>query len=199
MTKNELLCHLNNSAKKYDDDDAFHVENHADYTGDELDAHPAIRELQEASRAVIPQAIRQPCNSVVKVAMLGPPKSKVRGYVTLARFLQGATTQQFERMLGFRDGVLSNGCVLYYVDAFALTADNIGPRYFSSWSAGVSPRDLQRVSEEAGADIKYHRNYPVASNPISQFVIFQPVRVLLSCIFTTLMFRKYLISFLSVM
>jgi hypothetical protein len=33
--------------KKYDDGEAFFVENYADYRGDALDDHPALRELQE--------------------------------------------------------------------------------------------------------------------------------------------------------
>jgi hypothetical protein len=166
--------------RRFDEDDAFYVENHADFAGDQLDTHPAIRGLQEASKSVILNTIRQPHNIVIKVALLGPPKSIVRGYVTLARFLQGATPQQFERMLGFRDGALANGCLVYHVDPFAVTADNIGPRYFTSWSAGVSPRDLQRLSEAAGVNVQYHPNYPAASDPIPQFVLYREVRVLSS-------------------
>jgi hypothetical protein len=164
--------------RKFDEDEVFYVENHADYAGDELDAHPAIRELQEGSKSVNLHAIRQPHNTVIKVALLGPPKSMVRGYVTLARFLQGATPQRFERMLGFTEGALANGCLVYQVDPFAITADNIGPRYFTSWSAGVSPRDLQRLSEAASVNVQYHPNYPAATDPIPQFVLYREVRVL---------------------
>lgn len=46
--------------KKFDDDEAFYVENHADYVGDELDSHPAIRELQVPSKSRILNAVRQP-------------------------------------------------------------------------------------------------------------------------------------------
>jgi hypothetical protein len=168
------------SYKKFDEDEAFYVENHADYVRDEPDRHPAIRQLQEASKSGILNAVRQAHNTVIKVALVGPPKSMVRGYVTLARFLQGATPQQFERMLGFRDGALANGCLVYHVDPFAITADNIGPRYFTSWSAGVSPRDLQRLSEAAGVNVQYNPNYPAASDPIPQFVLYREVRVLSS-------------------
>jgi hypothetical protein len=168
------------SYRRFDDDEAFYVENHADYVGDELDTHPAIRELQEASKSGILNAIRQPQNTVIKVALLGPPKSEVRGYVTLARFLEGATPEQFERMLGFRDGALGNGCLVYHVDPFAITADNIGPRYFTSWSAGVSPRDLERLSQAAGVNVQYNPSYPPASDPIPQFVLYREVRVLSS-------------------
>lgn len=164
--------------KKYDDDATFYIVNHGDYDGDTLDAHPAINELQVASRATILRAIAKPGNVLVKVAMPGPHAEKVRGYVTLSRFLIGATPEQFEGLLGFRKGALSNGCRIYTVDAGQVTFDNIGPRYFTNWPAGVSPRDLERLRDETGLPVDYHRDYPKAADPIPQFVLFRPVAVL---------------------
>jgi hypothetical protein len=63
---------------------------------DELDDHPALRELQEASRATILRAIQKPGTSVVKATVIGPPRDEVRGYATLARFFAGATPEQLE-------------------------------------------------------------------------------------------------------
>ena len=164
--------------KPYDDDDAFYIVNQGDYDGDLLDQHPAINELQVASRASILRAIAKPGNVLVKVAMPGPHAEQVRGYVTLARFLAGATPEQLEGMLGFRQGALSKGCRVYTVDARQVTLDNVGPRYFTNWPAGVSPRDLERLGEKTGLAVGYHRDYPVAKDPIPQFVLFRPVAVL---------------------
>jgi hypothetical protein len=160
---------------RYDDDARLYVINPADKTGDPLDNNAAIQELQAASRASILRACQNPANVVVKVTLPGPHLPQVRGYVTLARYLQGATPGQFERMLGMRSGALSSGCRVYYVNGAAITADNIGPRYFSSWSAGVSPRDLDVLSRRAGAPVEYHRDYPPAADPIPQFVLYRPV------------------------
>ncbi len=168
--------------KKYDDDDAFYAVNHADYTGDTLDSHPAIRELQMASRAAILRAVKNPDNTVIKVAMAGPHKAEVRGYVTLARFLSGHTPKEFESILGFKQGALQAGCRVYTVESGRIIGDNIGPRYFTSWSAGISPRDLERIGEVSGRPVEYHRDYPVAANPIPQFVLFHPVAVLSSVV-----------------
>jgi hypothetical protein len=170
------------SYKTYDDDEFFYVYNAGDYFGDQLDPHPAIRELQEASKATILQAIRKPENVVVKISMLGPHMQMVRGYATVERFLKGATPQQFEKRLGFKGGALNNGCRIYYIDSSALTSDNIGLRYFTSWSAGVSPRDLERLSKDSGLKVVYHRDYPSATDPIPQFVIFKEARVLNSTV-----------------
>jgi hypothetical protein len=163
--------------RKYDDDDAFYVENFADSAGDVLDPHPAIRELQESSKRAILNAIQKPSNVVVKVSRLGPPRDEIKGYVTLERFVQGATPQALEKMLGFRAGVLADGCRVSYPEVSALTQNDIGPRYLTSWSAGVSPRDLHNLGEKAGAAVGYHRDYPAASDPIPQFVIFRLVKV----------------------
>ena len=51
------------------------------------------------------------------------------------------------------------------------------PRYFSRWSAGVSPRDLYRLCEDSEVNVQYHRDYPAAFDPVPQFVLFSPVRV----------------------
>jgi len=166
----------------YDDDSGLYAENLADRARDPLDAHPAIRELQVASRASILRGCQNPANVVVKVTAAGPHYAQVRGYATLARFIEGATPQQLEKLLGMRDGALSSGCRVYWVDAARLTADNIGPRYMTSWSAGVSPRDLEVLSQQAGKTVGYHRDYPAASDPIPQFVLYRPVPALRSLV-----------------
>jgi hypothetical protein len=159
--------------EQYEDDARLYVVNPLDKRGDPLDDNPAIRELQIASRASILRACQN--DMVVKVSPPQVHRRQVRGYVTLARYLQGATPGQFERLLGMRAGALSAGCRVYHVDSAAITADNIGPRYTSSWSAGVSPRDLEAVSRRAGAPVEYHRDYPAASDPIPQFVLYREV------------------------
>jgi hypothetical protein len=67
------------SYRRFDDDEAFYVENHADYVGDELDTHPAIRELQQASKSGILNAIRQPQNTVIKVQSCTARPAEKRG------------------------------------------------------------------------------------------------------------------------
>jgi hypothetical protein len=149
-----------------------------DKGGDPLDDNAAIRELQLASRAAILRACQN--DMVVKVSPSEAHRLQVRGYVTLARYLEDATPAQFERLLGMRAGALSAGCRVYHVDSTAITAENIGPRYTSSWSAGVSPRDLDAVSQRAGTPVGYHRDYPPASDPIPQFVLYREVPTLRS-------------------
>jgi hypothetical protein len=166
--------------RKYDDDEAFYVENLSDRDGDQLDAHPAIRELQEASRRTILAAVKKPFNLVAKVARGTGFVSLVSGYMTLARFLDGATPDALERMLGFRAGTLRPGCRVYIVDVSCVTADEIGPRYTSAWSAGVSPRQLALLSTAADTEVGYHRGYPPATDPIPQFTIFRKCHVLSS-------------------
>lgn len=165
-----------------DDDHAFYVVNKGDSSGDDLSNLPdALRELRESTNALILQAARKPHNVVVKVRTRHrPPTSKVRGYATFAHFLQGATPRQFEKMLGFKEGALSDGCCLYYVDHLALTPDNIAPRGSSKWPGGVTPRDLQRMNDKLGVEGKYDPDYPPASDPIFQFVIFREVKARLA-------------------
>ena len=168
----------------YDNDSRLYVVNPADRAGDPSDAHPAIRQLQTASRAVILRACRNPDNVVVKVTDAGPHYTQVRGYVTLASFLKGANPQELERRLGMRSGALSGGCRVHQVDSRALTVDNIGPRYMTSWPAGVSPRDLDLLSQRVPRPVDYHRDYPPASEPIAQFVLYRPVPTVRSVVLT---------------
>jgi hypothetical protein len=109
----------------------------------------------------------------------------VRGYVTTARFLQGATPRQFEKMLGLRIGSLAGGCSIYYLAKHAITADNIAPRAFTDWPAGVSPRELENRSKAAGRQLHYHPNYPPAQDPIPQFVVHRPVPARLAHVLDT--------------
>lgn len=174
-------------AKRYDDDDAYYVLNAADDPrgpGDRLDSVPAIRDLQLASRQAILSGIRNGASPVTKVSVRLEMQHQVRGYVTLLRFIEGASLSELEQMLGFRNGALAGGCRLYRIDPLAIAADNIGPRYLSSWSAGVSPKDLDALSRSTGQAVEYHRDYPAASNPIPQFVLFRPVLIRGSTVLT---------------
>jgi hypothetical protein len=88
----------------------------------------------------------------------------VTGYITLLKFLLGRTPGQIEKMVGFRPGALGAGAdVLVLVDV--LSADQFAPRGTSAWSAGASPRDLERH------DARPHPDYPAASEPVYQWVI----------------------------
>lgn len=162
-----------------DPDGPYYVVNTADprdkdSAGDDLSDQPeATLELRAATISSILRTIQNPRNAVVKISMVGAARPKVRGYATFAHFLDGATLQQLETMLGYRSGVLQNGCNVYYLEPHDIKADNIGPRYLTSWSAGVSPRDLHNLSKQAGKPVGYHPNYPAASDPIFQFVIFR--------------------------
>ncbi len=163
--------------EQYPDDSAYHVVNPADRTGDRIDDHPVIGELQRETRAGIWRAIRNPTNVAVKVTPLRPPMDRVKGYATVARFLLGRTPREFEDLLGMRKGVLGVGCRVFVLDATDIAEEDIGPRGFTSWSAGVTPRELHRLSERAGAPVGYHRDYPAAREPIPQFTLFRPVKV----------------------
>lgn len=160
----------------------LHVENPADRHGESADPHTAIEEMRTASRDAILRACRNPANSVVKVRSLEPHKAEAGGYVTLGRYLVGATPAQLEAKLGLAPGAYGGGCRIYQLDGSAITADNIGARYMTSWSAGVSPRDLAVLSDRAGEDVGYHPDYPPASDPVPQFVLFRPVPTLRSVV-----------------
>ena len=166
----------------YDDDGFIYAENPGDKQGDDLsNTHSAIREMRAQSVGIILKAVKKPHINVVKITKRGPPRNMVRGYVTTANFLQGATPRQFERMLGFRNGALKDGCMIYYVDDHFLRADNIAPRAFTDWPSGISPRELESRIRSAGKIVRYHPDFPPASDPIPQFVIHRPVPATLAC------------------
>jgi hypothetical protein len=168
---------------QYDDDAAFYVVNKADYDAAlnavDDDAPDIMKELRRETIDVILRNARKIGEHVVKVSMgTRPPATKVKGYATFLRFIQGSTLANLEAKLGFRSGTLqTGGAYIYNVDPLALNASNIAPRGNSDWSAGVTPRDLFNVSQKSGTDVGYHRDYPAASQPIIQFAILEPIPI----------------------
>ncbi len=150
--------------------------NLGDDEGDDLsNMSPAVLEFRILSIEAILRAVNKPFERVVKVLPrnfeLGEKDHhEISGYVTMARFLQGATPQQFEKMLGFKERFLQNGVYILYVLPSDLSKTNISPRYYTSWSAGISPRDLENLSTE-NKKAGYHPDYPAATDPVPQFVI----------------------------
>jgi hypothetical protein len=169
---------------QYDDDAAFYVVNKADYEaglnalGD--DAPDIMKELRRETTEIILRTARKAGEQVVKVSMgTRPPATKVKGYATFLRFIQGGSLAELERRLGFRSGALqTGGAYVYHLDPLALNASNVAPRGNSDWSAGVTPRDLHNLSQKTGKDVGYHKNYPPAAQPIIQFAILEEVPVL---------------------
>jgi hypothetical protein len=175
---------MNLTIAQYDDEAAFYVVNKADYDAavNALDAGaPEImKELRRETIEIILRNARKAGEQVIKVSMAArPPATKVKGYATFLRFIQGSSLADLEGTLGFRAGALqTTGAYVYHVDPLALNANNIAPRGNSDWSAGVTPRDLDNLSRQAGKQIEYHRDYPPATRPFIQFAILAPVPVL---------------------
>jgi hypothetical protein len=169
---------------QYDDDAAFYVVNKADYdpalNALDAEAPDIMKELRRDTIEIILRNARKAGEQLVKVSMAArPPATKVKGYATFLRFIQGSSLADLEGTLGFRAGTLqSTGAYVYQVDPLALNAKNIAPRGNSDWSAGVTPRDLDNLSRQTGKQIEYHRDYPAATRPIIQFAILEPVPVL---------------------
>jgi hypothetical protein len=169
------------SIAQYDDDAAFYVVNKADYDAalNALDdgAPDIMKELRRDTIDIILRNARKAGEQVVKVSMATrPPATKVKGYATFLRFIQGSSLAQLEGKLGFRSGALqTGGAYVYHVDPLALNASNIAPRGNSDWSAGVSPRDLHNLAQKTGKDVGYHKSYPPAAQPIIQFAILDEV------------------------
>jgi len=165
---------------KYDDDDSYYVVNKADHDvglNSVAGGPKIIEELRQATNEIILRQARLPGQYVVKISVaINPPKPKVRGYTTFLHLIQGRSLPDLENTLGFRPGVLQqNGAYLYVIDSLALNQSNIAPRGNTDWSAGVSPRDLDNLSKAHGTEIKHHRDYPPAKNPIIQFVLLSEV------------------------
>lgn len=166
------------SARKYDDDDSYYVVNEADRDRslDSVAGAPAIiQELRTATIEIILRNARNPGEIVAKVTTNRSVKGKVSGYATFLKYIRGSDLDELERRLGMRAGVLQSGAYLYEVDPFSLNAGNIGPRGNTDWSAGVSPRDVDNVRKQQGVAAGYHRDYPTASKPIIQFIIYDQV------------------------
>jgi|GEM_PF-3508165 len=154
------------------DDDSIY----ADRPNDNLSGAPsATQELRQASIAAIVRGVRRPGATVVKITRIGTVQDTVQGYVTMGRYIEGATPRQCEKILGLRTGALADGCLVYTIDASRITADNIAPRAFTNWPDGISPRELENQSRQAGFQKQYHPNYPPATDSIPQFEILSPV------------------------
>ena len=165
---------------KYDDVDSYYVVNKADYDAGlnlTADAPAIIQELRQATNEIILRQARLPDRCAVKISVaINPPRPRVRGYATFLHLIQGCSLPDLESVLGFRSGVLQqNGVYLYVIDALSLNQSNIAPRGNTDWSAGVTPRDLYNLSKAHGVEVKYHRDYPSATNPIAQFIILSDV------------------------
>jgi hypothetical protein len=176
---------MNLGIEKYEDDDSFYAVNKADHdAGLNAVGHApaAIQELRYATNEIILRQARLPGRFAVKISVaLNQPKPKVRGYATFLHLVQGRSLSELEDTLGFRSGVLQlNGAYIYVIDALALNQCNIAPRGNTDWSAGIAPRDLDKLSKAHGKEIKHHRDYPPAKSPAIQFALLAEVPILRS-------------------
>jgi len=164
------------------DKDGYSV-NYGDDIGDDSSSLSPIQiDIRKQSIEAILRAVNKGYDPVVKIwprnfELYIQDYHMVSGYVTMARFLLGATPEQFEKMLGFKTGLLKNGIYMLYVHTPDLNKDNVAARYLTSFSAGVSPRDLMILSEKSGENVQYHPDYPAAEDPIPQFVIHRDKKV----------------------
>ena len=154
------------------------IANRGDVQGDNLEPMPAaLKELRAATLQTSQRIFSQDGgNRPIKVRarrQTGPAAAadigqvfSVSGYFTLLKYLVNRTPQQMEGMLGLGPNMLSNGVdLLVIVDQLA--GDQFAPRYTTAWSAGASPRDL------ANYGARYHPDYPPASEPVYQWVIYR--------------------------
>jgi len=154
------------------------IENLGDTLGDDLEPMPsALKELRAATLRTSQRIFNQDgLNRPIKIRarrQIGAAAASdigkiypVTGYFTLLKYLVNRTPQEMEGMLGLGPLKLSNGIdILVIVDQ--LSGDQFAPRYTTAWSAGTSPRDLSNF----GAS--YHPEYPPASNPVYQWVIYR--------------------------
>lgn len=154
------------------------IDNLGDAQGDDLEPMPAaLRELRAATIKTSQRIFNQDgSNRPIKVRarrQTGAAAASdlgrvfaVTGYFTLLKYLVNRTPQEMEGMLGLGPHKLSNGVdLLIIIDQ--LSGDQFAPRYTTAWSAGASPRDLDTF----GAC--YHPDYPPASEPVYQWVIYR--------------------------
>jgi len=146
----------------------------------EYDRHedaPIIDETRAATVAVILNHARTKPDPIVKVSRDLIPRPTVKGYATFLSQIKGKTLAQLESSLGFAQGRLSLGAMVYFVDAFALDSSNIAPRGNTNWSAGVTPEELHKMRESnPHLTIRdAHPDYPRAETPIYQMVIYRHV------------------------
>ncbi|MBN9559210.1 MAG: hypothetical protein J0H14_00585 [Alphaproteobacteria bacterium] len=150
------------------------VVNDGDILGDDLASMSvAEREIREATVGILLNMFRRQgeftCTKVRARGVSATPLGsdlEVSGYVTILRDILGKSPRKLEGTLGFATGGLSAGAEVLFVSS-ELVAEQIGPRYMTSWSAGASPQDLWQL----GA--KPHPSYPPASDPIFQCVIYR--------------------------
>jgi hypothetical protein len=157
------------------------VVNHADnrdkaHLNSVADAPEVLRDIRRDTIETLLRVARKPGEQVVKViAKREKLPATISGYVTFLHFLKGSTCSDLEKKLGFNPGALSRGAHIFNVDPLALNADNIVPRGNSDWSAGVTPRNLDKLSNKHGVTVEYDPDYPAASDPVIQFRILTEV------------------------
>ena len=150
------------------------VDNQGDNEGDDVASMtPAEREIRAETVGILLRAFKRKgdfyCTKVRardQGTMEVGGRGKVGGYVTFLKEVRDKTPREMEAMFGFAPGGLRSGAEVLLVEE-ELTPDRIGPRYDTSWPAGVSPRDRSNL----GAS--YNPSYPPAANPIFQCVIYR--------------------------
>jgi hypothetical protein len=154
------------------------IDNQGDALGDNVEPMPnALKELRAATLATSQRIFSQtggnrPTKILARrqtgaaaVSDIGKIY-QVTGYFTLLKYLANRTPQEMEGVLGLGPRKLSVGVdILIIVDQ--LSSQQFAPRYTTAWSAGASPRDLGNF----GA--RYHPDYPPASEPVYQWVIYR--------------------------
>lgn len=165
---------------KYDDDEAYYAVNLADREAalNSTEGLPEItKELRQATKEILLRQARKAGQCAVKVAVgASPVVARVKGYATFFSYIEGCTLAELEHRLGFRPGVLQqHGAYIYHVDGLALNSENIAPRGYTDWAAGITPRDLYNLSKQSDVAVANHRNYPSSTKPIPQFVILKEV------------------------
>lgn len=154
------------------------INNQGDAYGDDLAAMPkALQELRAETLRISQRIFSQNGdNRPIKVRVRRQTGTAatadigsiypVTGYFTLLKYLVKRSPQQMEGILGLGPQKLSSGVdLLVIIDQ--LSGDQFAPRYTTAWSAGVSPRDLDNQVA------RYHPDYPPASTPVYQWVIYR--------------------------
>lgn len=160
--------------------EAGFVHNQADREGDDLDSMAvAEQEIRAETVEILLRLFKrggdftctkvQPRRENIKTpqnAKIADGFFLVSGYISMLQFINHCTVPELEARNGMSPGMLRNGAFIFFVNQ-PLDRKQFAPRYTTQWSAGVSPRDLDRV----GAN--YHTSYPASKSPIFQASIFQ--------------------------
>jgi hypothetical protein len=145
-------------------------------SGERRPFQEAMTELRRDTVEIILRNARKPGEYVVKVVDGSEPlRPKVRGFATFLRFLAGSGIAELERKLGLRSGALAHGAHIYTVNPLALNFSNVVPEGYTDWSDGVTPRELQNLSQKQATAVTYDPNYPASPEPIIQFRILDDV------------------------